>query len=64
MPLRNPFRKTGADVEVQNENQPFQRMGSDRSFQKTPVVGSKPIEIQEPIEFKLSGMCRQAHHCN
>ncbi|KAF2761636.1 hypothetical protein EJ05DRAFT_496539 [Pseudovirgaria hyperparasitica] len=54
MPIRNPFKKTLGEVEVRDENQPFQRRGPDGGFQSTYVTGAKPIEIKEPTEYKLS----------
>ncbi|KAF2496369.1 hypothetical protein BU16DRAFT_526866 [Lophium mytilinum] len=51
MPIRNPFRKAPGGVELQEENQ---RPGADRGFQQTPVNGTKPVEIKEPTEYKLS----------
>lgn len=57
MPLRNPFRKTFGGVEAQDENRPISKGGVDRSgFEKTTVAGSKPVDIKEPVEYKLSGM--------
>lgn len=52
MPIRNPFKKSGIDV--QDENRPIPRSGSEQGFQKTDVVGSKPVAIKEPVEYKLS----------
>lgn len=54
MPIRNPFRKVAGGVEVQDENQPLSRSGADRGFQQTAVAGSKPVDIKEPTEYKLS----------
>ncbi|OCL13531.1 hypothetical protein AOQ84DRAFT_104870 [Glonium stellatum] len=54
MPIRNPFRKTVGGVEIQDENRPTSRGGADRGFQNTPVAGSKPVDIKEFTEYKLS----------
>jgi len=54
MPIRNLFRKTVGGMEVQDENQSIFRGGVDRGFQHTPVAGSKPMDIKEPTEYKLS----------
>jgi len=51
MPIRNPFRRAPGGVEPQDENQ---RPGADRGFQQTPVAGTKPVDIKEPTEYKLS----------
>lgn len=56
MPIRNPFsKKVLGEIEVRDENLPFQRRGPDGGFQKTNVTGARPIEIKEPTEYKLSG---------
>lgn len=58
--IRNPFRtRTIGGVEPQDENRPIsqQRNGAERNgFQQTSVVGTKPVDIKEPTEYKLSGM--------
>lgn len=53
MPIRNPFRRTGGPEVVDDA----QRAAADRASQKTPVAGTKPIEVTEPAEYKLCGMC-------
>ncbi|KAF2735480.1 hypothetical protein EJ04DRAFT_563344 [Polyplosphaeria fusca] len=50
MPIRNPFRRAGGAEVLDGE----QRTGAERGFQKTPVAGTHPLEIKEPIEYKLS----------
>ncbi|KAF2088787.1 hypothetical protein K490DRAFT_72495 [Saccharata proteae CBS 121410] len=54
MPIRNPFKRTGG-VDVQDENsRPIPRSGADRGFQRADAVGSTPVDIKEPAEYKLS----------
>ncbi|KAI9696538.1 MAG: hypothetical protein M1836_005557 [Candelina mexicana] len=61
MPIRNPFRKGGADP-LQDENAPpSSRNGTESGFQKTELVGVKPSPAlsingskDEPNEYKLS----------
>ncbi|KAF2471946.1 uncharacterized protein BDR25DRAFT_302773 [Lindgomyces ingoldianus] len=50
MPIRNPFRRAGG-ADVLDESQ---RSSAERAFQSTPVAGSKPIDVKEPTEYKLS----------
>ncbi|TKA73416.1 hypothetical protein B0A49_03036 [Cryomyces minteri] len=61
MPIRNPFRKIAGGVDADENARPTSRGGaaaSDRGFQKTDVVGSKPTSAvninKEPTEYKLS----------
>ena len=52
MPIRNPFkRSTGATEQPQDDSRSTYQGGTDRGLQT-----AKPIQIQEPIEYKLSGM--------
>lgn len=51
MPLRNPFRRAGG-VEVLDDSQ---RPAAERGAQNTAVAGSRPLQIKEPAEYKLSG---------
>ncbi|ORY09063.1 hypothetical protein BCR34DRAFT_382840 [Clohesyomyces aquaticus] len=50
MPIRNPFRRAGGADVVDDT----QRNGPERAFQNTPVAGSKPVDVKEPTEYKLS----------
>ena len=51
MPIRNPFRRAGG-AETVEEN----RSGPERGFfNNVTGSGSKPVEIKEPVEYKLSG---------
>lgn len=57
MPIRNPFSRRGAgETEGIHEVPTISQAGSDASFQQTKVTGSRPVEIKDPVEFKLSGM--------
>jgi hypothetical protein len=48
MPIRFPFRRAGpADA-----NQPNT---AESKFENTAVSGTKPKDIKEPVEYKLSG---------
>jgi hypothetical protein len=51
MPMKNPFKKTAAAVEPLEVT----RDGAEEGFQQEKVQGAKPIEIQEPVEYQLSG---------
>lgn len=51
MPIRNPFRRAGAP-EVLDENQ---RNPAENGFKDTTVSGSKPVQIKDSAEYKLSG---------
>jgi hypothetical protein len=66
MPIRNPFKKSGASLggeQAQDEvDRPDSRGGSDRDLDKGPVDGTKPATAlsikgsrEEPNEYKLSG---------
>ncbi|KAF2276088.1 uncharacterized protein EI97DRAFT_473979 [Westerdykella ornata] len=50
MPLRFPFRRAGATDPVLGD----QQGAVERGFEKTPVTGSRPKDIKEPVEYKLS----------
>ena len=55
MPIRNPFKRgtTGLDT---IEGIPRNSLeNGNHGFQTTNVVGAKPIDIKEPVEYKLSG---------
>lgn len=61
MPIRNPFRKAGAEIIADENARPNARSGADRGFHKADVVGSKPtsavdIKAKDAPEYKLSGM--------
>jgi hypothetical protein len=58
MPIRFPFRRAGP-AETVDDNR---RRASESSFEKTPVSGTKPKDIKEPVEYKLSGMSET--HCS
>jgi hypothetical protein len=55
MPIRNPFRRAGG-AEIVDENQ-----RNAPGFENTTVAGAKPIEVKEPVEYKLSGMWGLPH---
>jgi hypothetical protein len=52
MPIKNPFKKTATPVEPQE----ISRDVAEGEFQQEKVQGAKPIDIQEPVEYQLSGM--------
>ncbi|KAF2460765.1 hypothetical protein BDY21DRAFT_279185 [Lineolata rhizophorae] len=56
--IRNPFRRgvAGDTTAVQDENaRPIgTRTPPEGGFQQTKVVGAHPVDIKEPIEYKLS----------
>lgn len=55
MPIRNPFKR-GPGFEPTEGITPRETAENGNSgFQQTNVVGGKPIDIKEPIEYKLSG---------
>lgn len=61
MPIRNPFRKAGAEIIADENVRPNSRGGVDRGFHKADVVGSKStsavdIKAKDAPEYKLSGM--------
>lgn len=49
MPIRNPFRRAGGAETLEDA-----RSGAERGFFNSPGSGSKPVEIKEPTEYKLS----------
>lgn len=51
MPIRNPFRRAGG-AEIVDDGQ---RGPAEAGFKTTAVTGSKPLQIKEPTEYKLSG---------
>jgi hypothetical protein len=50
MPIRNPFRRAGGAETLDGS-----RNGAERGFSNTSGGGTKPLDIKEPIEYKLSG---------
>ncbi|KAF2145574.1 uncharacterized protein K452DRAFT_324518 [Aplosporella prunicola CBS 121167] len=54
--IRNPFKRASSATEAQDENtRPTpQRSSSGAGFQRANAVGSKPVDIKEPAEYKLS----------
>lgn len=60
MPIRNPFRKAGAEIYADENARPNSHGGADRGFHKADVVGSKQtsavdIKAKDAPEYKLSG---------
>jgi len=55
MPIRNPFKRGTAGLDTTEEIPPNSLENAGNGFQKTNVVGAKPIDIKEPVEYKLSG---------
>lgn len=51
MPIRNPFRRTGGPEPVEEA----QRSAPENGFKNTAVSGATPLQIKDPIEYKLSG---------
>lgn len=51
MPIRNPFRRAGAPDQTEDA----QRNAPENGFKDTTVSGAKPLQIKDPIEYKLSG---------
>ena len=56
MPIRNPFRRAGAPDQIDET----QRTAPENGFKDTTVSGAKPMQIKDPIEYKLSGKTRPA----
>jgi hypothetical protein len=52
MPMRFPFRRAGASEPLGST----QQSAADSKFEKAPVAGTKPRDVKEPVEYKLSGM--------
>jgi hypothetical protein len=61
MPIRNPFRRAGAPEAVDDS----QRSAAEGGFKDTTVSGTKPLQIKDPAEYKLSGeapsTCAKVH---
>jgi hypothetical protein len=57
MPIRNfnPFKKAQTAQEIYEQNNGL-RSSTDKGFQDAAVKATTPVEIQEPVEYKLSGM--------
>jgi len=55
MPIRNPFKRGAGGFETTEGIPPDPTENASNGFQKTNVVGAKPIDIKEPPEYKLSG---------
>ena len=51
MPIRNPFRRAGVPEPVDEA----QRSVPENGFKNTAVSGATPLQIKDPIEYKLSG---------
>ena len=51
MPIRNPFRRTGAAELVEDAH----RSAPENGFKSTAVSGAQPLQIKEPVEYQLSG---------
>jgi hypothetical protein len=51
MPIRNPFRRAGVPEPVDEA----QRSAPENGFKSTAVSGATPLQIKDPIEYKLSG---------
>ena len=55
MPIRNPFKRGAGGVDTIEVMSRDSLENASNGFQKTNVVGAKPIDIKEPVEYKLSG---------
>ena len=55
MPIRNPFKRGAGGLDTTEGIPRDSTEYASNGFQKTNVVGAKPIEIKEPVEYKLSG---------
>jgi hypothetical protein len=55
MPIRNPFKRGPGGLESTDGIPPETTENGSNGFQNTSVVGAKPIDIKEPLEYKLSG---------
>lgn len=55
MPIRNPFKRGPGGLESADGLPRETTESGSNGFQKTNVVGAKPIDIKEPLEYKLSG---------
>ncbi|KAF1831492.1 hypothetical protein BDW02DRAFT_47110 [Decorospora gaudefroyi] len=50
MPIRNPFRRAGVPEPVDE----MPRSAPEGGFKNTAVSGATPLQIKDPIEYKLS----------
>ncbi|KAF1841018.1 uncharacterized protein K460DRAFT_371010 [Cucurbitaria berberidis CBS 394.84] len=50
MPIRNPFRRAGVPEPVDEA----QRSTPENGFTNTAVSGAQPLQIKDPVEYKLS----------
>jgi hypothetical protein len=48
MPIRNPFRRAGVPEAVDERSVP------ENDFKNTAVSGATPLQIKDPVEYKLS----------
>ena len=55
MPIRNPFKRGAGGLDTTEGIPRDSTEYASNGFQKTNVVGAKPIDIKEPVEYKLSG---------
>jgi hypothetical protein len=55
MPIRNPFKHRAGGLDTTEGIPQDSTDHASPGFQKTNVVGAKPIDITEPVEYKLSG---------
>ncbi|CAN9178550.1 unnamed protein product [Alternaria alternata] len=55
MPIRNPFRRAGVP-EAADE---AQRSAPENGFKSTAVSGATPLQVKDPVEYKLSGEISQ-----
>jgi len=55
MPIRNPFKHRAGGFDTTEGIPRDSTEQANNGFQKTNVVGAKPIDIKEPVEYKLSG---------
>lgn len=51
MPIRNPFRRAGVPEAVDEA----QRSAPENGFKSTAVSGAAPVQVKDPVEYKLSG---------
>jgi hypothetical protein len=57
MPIRNPFRRAGVPEAVEDA----QRSAPENGFKSTAVSGATPLQVKDPVEYKLSGEI--SHEC-
>lgn len=50
MPIRNPFRRAGVPEQIDE----VQRSTAENGFKDTTVSGTKPLQLKDPAEYKLS----------